>query len=190
MSAPAKLPPPTDLPSLPDNERANLLDLLFEPSPALHSIFLPITGFQKFFTYKDLVAAIGTKLLSLAESSKPEELKQLENVLSSHPRLGEKKVDSAMSRMEQAAMLKASGGGEEEEAKIKEAETLKELNVEYEKTFPGLRYVVFVNGRPRTVIFENMRTRIARGDIVEERREAVQVCLCGNIRALFLLITW
>lgn len=98
-------------------------------------------------------------------------------MLSSHPRLGEKKVDSAMSRMEQAAMLKASGGNVEDEAKIKEAETLKELNRKYEEAFPGLRYVVFVNGRPRTVIFENMKSRIARGDIVEERREAIKVYL-------------
>jgi 2-oxo-4-hydroxy-4-carboxy--5-ureidoimidazoline (OHCU) decarboxylase len=176
-----KLPPAPELSSLPDSTRATILDLLFEPSPTLHNIFLPLTSFQKFFSYDDLVAAIGVKLLSLAESSNSEDLKQLEDVLSSHPRLGEKKVDSAMSRMEQAAMLKASGsGGEEDEAKVKEAETLKQLNREYEEAFPGLRYVVFVNGRPRTVIFENMRERIKRGDIGEERREAIKVCLLWN----------
>jgi len=72
-------------------------------------------------------------------------------------------------------MLKASGpGGEEDEAKAKEAETLRQLNREYEEKFPGLRYVVFVNGRPRTVIFENMRERIERGDIGEERREGIK----------------
>jgi hypothetical protein len=33
---------------------------------------------------------------------------------------------------------------------------------------------VFVNGRPRPAIIENMRTRIDRGDIKAERLEAIQ----------------
>jgi 2-oxo-4-hydroxy-4-carboxy--5-ureidoimidazoline (OHCU) decarboxylase len=33
---------------------------------------------------------------------------------------------------------------------------------------------VFVNGRPRPVIFEDMRRRIARGDIQEEKKEAIK----------------
>jgi len=48
------------------------------------------------------------------------------------------------------------------------------LNEEYEGKFPGLRYVVFVNGRPRSEIMENMRSRIDRGDIKAERQEAIQ----------------
>jgi hypothetical protein len=79
---------------------------------------------------------------------------------------------------------------------------LRKLNAEYEEKFPGLRYVyvspsslplsslsflprqkellttvcsVFVNGRTRPVVMENMRSRIARGDVEEERREAIQV---------------
>ncbi|KAE9980564.1 hypothetical protein Vi05172_g6565 [Venturia inaequalis] len=184
MSAHPNLPPATELPSLSNPDRAKILDLLFEPSPALHSIFLPLTASQSFSTYDHLIAAIGENLLSLADSSKTEHLKELDNVLSSHPRLGEKKVDSAMSRMEQAAMLKASGGAGEDEAKVREAETLSALNKEYEVAFPGLRYVVFVNGRPRTVIFEDMKRRIARGDIGEERREAIKaMCDIASDRA-------
>jgi len=34
---------------------------------------------------------------------------------------------------------------------------------------------VFVNGRSRPVIMEDMRARIERGDIDAERREAIQV---------------
>ncbi len=34
---------------------------------------------------------------------------------------------------------------------------------------------VFVNGRPRPVIFEDMRKRISRGDIAAERKEAIKV---------------
>lgn len=35
---------------------------------------------------------------------------------------------------------------------------------------------VFVNGRERPVVMQNMRERIARGDIEAEREEAIQVC--------------
>jgi len=35
---------------------------------------------------------------------------------------------------------------------------------------------VFVNGRPRPVIFEDMQSRIRRGAITLERREAIKVC--------------
>lgn len=34
---------------------------------------------------------------------------------------------------------------------------------------------VFVNGRPRPTIMDDMRRRIHRGDIDAERREAIQV---------------
>ena len=36
------------------------------------------------------------------------------------------------------------------------------------------RTSVFVNGRPRPVIMENMRSRIDRADIKAERQEAIQ----------------
>jgi hypothetical protein len=41
---------------------------------------------------------------------------------------------------------------------------------------------VFVNGRPRPAIMEDMRRRIARGDIKQERAEAIKV----NLHA----VTW
>lgn len=49
------------------------------------------------------------------------------------------------------------------------------LNEEYEKKFPGLRFVVFVNGRGRGEIMEIMRERIARGSWEGERDGAVEV---------------
>ena len=43
---------------------------------------------------------------------------------------------------------------------------------------------VFVNGRPRPTIMENMRTRIDRGDIKAERQEAIQaMCDIASDRA-------
>lgn len=47
---------------------------------------------------------------------------------------------------------------------------------------------VFVNGRSRPVVFEDMRKRIARGDINEERREAIKaMCDIASDRAKKLL---
>ena len=40
---------------------------------------------------------------------------------------------------------------------------------------------VFVNGRPRPAIMENMRKRIDRGDVGAERQEAIQA-MCDIAR--------
>lgn len=69
-------------------------------------------------------------------------------------------MESEQSRREQAGL----GEGEGE---------LEALNRLYEERFGGLRYVVFVNARPRSEILDDMRARIARGDIHLERREAI-----------------
>lgn len=42
---------------------------------------------------------------------------------------------------------------------------------------PGMRYVVFVNGRSLPVMMENMRQRISRGDIETEKTEAINVLI-------------
>lgn len=85
-------------------------------------------------------------------------------VYSAHPRLGAKKVESAQSQAEQAQLQ-----GSDEETK-----QLLRLNEEYEAKYPGLRYVVFVNGRSRAVIMEDMRERIANSDVVAERSAAIR----------------
>ncbi|KAH7067314.1 Oxo-4-hydroxy-4-carboxy-5-ureidoimidazoline decarboxylase [Paraphoma chrysanthemicola] len=157
----SSLPPTSALPHSPDSTLTTVLDLLFEPSPPLHTLTLPILRSTTFPSYDVLITAVNAQLTALATSDND----TLSQILCSHPRLGEKKVDSEQSRKEQAQL---QGGGEEEGAK------LKSLNEEYERVFPGLRYVVFVNGRPRPVIMENMRARIDRGDIVAERQEAIQ----------------
>jgi 2-oxo-4-hydroxy-4-carboxy--5-ureidoimidazoline (OHCU) decarboxylase len=153
------------LSSLSIERRAGVLDLLFEPSPPLHSLCLPLTEQRQFSAYQDLIDAVGTQLTSLSKSESSADRALLDKILGSHPRLGAKKVDSAQSQAEQAQL---QGGAEE-------AEMLRSLNEEYEQTFPGLRYVVFVNGRSRSVVMDNMRARIARGDAEAERHEAIQV---------------
>jgi 2-oxo-4-hydroxy-4-carboxy--5-ureidoimidazoline (OHCU) decarboxylase len=128
----------TSLPSidalsrLPDSDLTAVLDLLFEPSPPLHSLSLPLLKETSFPSYDALVDAVYTQLTSLAGSDASEDVDKLSEILCSHPRLGEKKVDSEQSRAEQAQLQKGGEG---------EKEKLVSLNAEYEEKFPGLRYV-------------------------------------------------
>jgi 2-oxo-4-hydroxy-4-carboxy--5-ureidoimidazoline (OHCU) decarboxylase len=126
------LPPISSLPHSDDSTLITVLDLLFEPSPTLHALTLPVLRSATFPSYDTLVVAINAQLTALANSKSPEDAEKLSDILCSHPRLGEKKVDSEQSRKEQAQLQE---GGEEEKGK------LEELNGEYEEKFPGLRYV-------------------------------------------------
>ncbi|KAK6217980.1 hypothetical protein LQW54_003038 [Pestalotiopsis sp. IQ-011] len=179
------LPPISELPSASIKTQIQAIDLLFEPSTELHTLALPVLKSKRGPTdpgasadqappagsglaldsYPSLIQHIGALLHQLARSDEPSARQKLHGILGSHPRLGAKKVDSAQSQAEQASLN--SGAAEE-------AEKLKALNDEYEARFPGLRYVVFVNGRSRPVVMENMRERIDRGDFKEEELEAVR----------------
>jgi 2-oxo-4-hydroxy-4-carboxy--5-ureidoimidazoline (OHCU) decarboxylase len=67
---------------------------------------------------------------------------------------------------------------------------LGELNAEYEARFPGLRYVVWVNGRGREEVMADMRRRIERGDLREEEREGIRVGFCLFFLPFFCLFGW
>lgn len=161
-----QLPGIDELPSLTTVERASVLDLLFEPSPQLHTLTVELLKTQSFSSYNDLIAAVGVQLTELAESTSSSDTKWLESILESHPRLGAKKVESAQSQAEQANLQKGNEA---------EVEQLQKLNEEYEAAYPGLRYVVFVNGRERPAIMEDMKHRIGQGDIRSERLAAIKV---------------
>ncbi|KIL96026.1 hypothetical protein FAVG1_00765 [Fusarium avenaceum] len=163
---------PQELRVADEAEQIKTLDLLFEPSPAIHSTLIPIVRDSEYASYSELIEACKDRLFSLASSSSSSSPdKTLLSILGSHPRLGAKKVESAQSVAEQANL---QGQGEE----------LAKLNNEYEERFPGLRYVVFVNGRGRPEIMENMKSRISRGDFSKEVDEALQaMCDIANDRA-------
>lgn len=163
------LPDVTTLASLPEPTLISVLDLLFEPSEDLHTLAIPTLRSITFATYPELIDTLRDQLLAIAQSvhSDPAARKPLLSILGSHPRLGASKIDSAQSAAEQAQLLQTGAEAE--------AEKLAALNREYEARFPGLRYVVFVNGRPREVIMEDMRRRIDRGDFAAEEKEAIHV---------------
>ncbi|CAK9133748.1 unnamed protein product [Ilex paraguariensis] len=158
------LPPVRGLRSRPDPAQTAVLDLLFEPSSTIHSTLLPVLQAAEYSSYPELIDACHGRLRSLASSRSASDSAPptLLSVLGSHPRLGEKKVDSAQSVAEQANLR---GEGQE----------LAALNREYEIRFPGLRYVVFVNGRARPEIMRDMRARIERNEFATEVDAALQV---------------
>lgn len=148
-----RLPPVETLRELEERKIEEVLDLLFEPSKSFHSLLIPeIKKSTSLNSYSDLVSLAKRCLDSL-----PKDSSILLSILSSHPRLGAKKVDSAQSQNEQKSL-----GNEIERRE------LEKLNEEYETQFPGLRYVVFVNGRSREVIMRDMRGRIERSTREEE----------------------
>lgn len=125
------LPPITLLPHSPNTTLTHILDLLFQPSPPLHTLSLPVLRTATFPSYSVLISAVNAQLVALATSDMPEDVATLSEILCAHPRLGEKKVDSEQSRRQQAQLQ----GGEEE------VRLFKEVNDEYERVFPGMRYV-------------------------------------------------
>ncbi len=126
-----QLPPIAGVPALSTVERAAVLDALFEPCRALHTLSLDLLHTETFTSYNDLIASVGVQLTDLSESPSTSDTEWLDKILGAHPRLGEK-VESAQSQAEQA-QLNTRGEGE--------ATKLRDLNAEYEKTFPGLKYV-------------------------------------------------
>lgn len=159
------LPLPQSLPSLSDPERVEVLNHLFEPCPTLSQILLPRVFTQPYASYRAFIDVSRSTLLNYLKEQEAQGTvsPEIAKIVSAHPRLGPSKDKlSSHSTSEQRSLL-----GTEEEAK-----KLAEWNKLYEATFPGLRYVVFVNGRSREEIMENMKSRIERGDIKLEREEA------------------
>ncbi|KAL4890249.1 Oxo-4-hydroxy-4-carboxy-5-ureidoimidazoline decarboxylase [Aspergillus ambiguus] len=175
------LPPPSALPSLSRERQCQVLDTLFEPSPELHRMMIPLLNDQTFTSYPSLIDAVRARMAALSSPNSPQDRAVLVDMLGSHPRLGRPKVASQpeqlseLSRKEQAQL---NQGAEEL------GEKLRLLNVEYEEKFPGLRFVTFVNGRSREVIMVEMRQRMDRGDYEREVQESIQaMCDIAKDRA-------
>jgi hypothetical protein len=146
------LPPISAVPSLDTEERAAILDLLFEPCTQLHTLSVSTLREKTFQSYDELAAAVGEQLTTLFESELNSDQEWLDVILNAHPRLGEKKVESELSRQEQAAMRRdavedttttaaAAAAAAAEEEEEEEAEQLRRLNAQYENVFEALRYV-------------------------------------------------
>lgn len=136
----ADLPSLSTIPSLPRETQLQVLDTLFEPSPELHRLMIPVLAnqHQPFSSYTALIDAVGGRMSALSDPNSPTDRNALFSILGSHPRLGRAPANpepehlSELSKKEQAQL---NTGAEEQ------AEKLHALNAEYERKFPGLRFV-------------------------------------------------
>lgn len=159
------LPLANILSGLSNEQKSDVLAHLFEPCSTLAELLIENVMYKSFSNYREFIETCRAFLIQFLreEEKKPQVLPKIAKIIAAHPRLGPSKDKlSSHSSKEQ----KSLAGSEEEALK------LKELNDIYERTFPGLRYVVFVAGRSRETIMNNMTDRIERRDISKEREEA------------------
>lgn len=166
------LPSISDLKKCSSSELSVVIAHLFEPTSFLTNLIYTnlispsSSSSPSFSTYPEFIECVRKLLLDLPIPSSSSSLDPgIANVIGAHPRLGAKKVDSAQSQKEQSSLQRSP----------KDLEKIRLLNSIYERTFPGLRYVVFVNARPLDVIADNMIVRIERNDFQLECKDAFNV---------------
>jgi 2-oxo-4-hydroxy-4-carboxy--5-ureidoimidazoline (OHCU) decarboxylase len=136
---------------------AQAFSTLFEPTPALFEFLVPsvmstIThpSGGHHIPHRTYNALIDIAISILEGWSHSQQASFLEG----HPRIGEIKGLSALSASEQAAQATPP----------EVLARLLVLNEEYERRYPGLRYITFVNGRSRKMIMVEMEEKLGIGD--------------------------
>ncbi|KAF9462905.1 Oxo-4-hydroxy-4-carboxy-5-ureidoimidazoline decarboxylase [Collybia nuda] len=142
-----KLPPLSGIfgvPSHKDSALGKALAILFEPSPTLISRLEPQLALlqQSPSSYSELIDTALATITGWDTSAQSD-------FIAGHPRIGESKNLSNLSAKEQ------SGTGISPTPPEVLAR-LAHLNACYEAKYPGLRYITFVNGRPRHAIAEEL----------------------------------
>lgn len=167
-----QLPSIEEFRKLSPEEQKEVIDHLFEPCDSLNWFIQSFVIHQRFETYTQFINLVRSELEILvnrngffAVRNGYEANNLINDIISAHPRLGAQPKATTQLSQHSAEEQKKLGG----EAMQKK---LAELNERYELTFPGLRYVVFVNGRSRDEIIVNMEERIKRNDIELEKKEA------------------
>ncbi|GFZ48131.1 hypothetical protein JCM24511_05879 [Saitozyma sp. JCM 24511] len=120
----------------------HLLSTLFEPSPPLHSLLVPSVLLR--LTATTTPPPSYSALIDLcAEVASGWTYPQKAEFLSGHPMIGEQKAVSKLSGKEQ-------GAGPVTPKVV--LDRLAHLNQVYCAIYPGLRFITFVAGRPRSAI--------------------------------------
>ncbi|ODV86424.1 hypothetical protein CANARDRAFT_27636 [[Candida] arabinofermentans NRRL YB-2248] len=172
------LPPPETLHTSSQLTQTNILNSLFEPCPTLTSYLIPklFNNISKpYKSYNELIEKSHDLLTELRQDPTTPK-STIESIVSAHPRLGPQKPSSTTTTTTTTTITELSDHSSSEQAQLKgtpeQAEQLLKLNELYELTFPGLRFVVFVNGRSRESIMIDMKDRINRNDYKLEIKEA------------------
>ena len=127
---------------------ARALALLFEPSPIIYSTLVPavvahIQSAPPILSYPALINVTVAAVLAWPTT-------QQASFIAGHPRIGEVSGLSALSAREQAARAMPPAV----------LARLAHLNACYERMYPGLVYITFVNGRSRAEIKDEMEDKL------------------------------
>lgn len=159
-------------------EQTKVIDDLFEPSYSILRFTLRDGMFMQNAklhakNYAEFIELIRSRLLNICNNTEQigpssRDVDHLADIVGAHPRLGESaKKLSASSKKEQQKLQNNNDP-------IEIREMIAKLNNAYEKKYPGLRFVVFVNGRSRPQIIRDMQRRIESGNSwFEEARIAI-----------------
>ncbi|EGG03697.1 uncharacterized protein MELLADRAFT_37958, partial [Melampsora larici-populina 98AG31] len=161
-------------------ESRKALSLLFEVSESIDRCLIPLL--QKIespcHTYEDLI------LVCQQIVEEEFDLEDRVSFLGSHPRIGEVKGLSKISANEQQ-------NHKPTDPKNCFDVALQRLNRVYEASYPGLRYVTFVNGRSREEIMHEMQHKLY-GDgglqdtlMIHERDDAWHIEVARGIKDVF-----
>lgn len=147
MPALATLQEIQNSPSNPSSPLAEGLSLLFEHSLIVTELLEPQLS-QALKALPPLAEYVELVDVALSEITKWHIQSQAQ-FIAGHPRIGENENLSALSAKEQGAKAVTP-------TRPEVLERLAHLNACYEATYPGLRYITFVNGRSRAAIAEEM----------------------------------
>ena len=159
MTSQPILPPVSEIYASGDITRsgplARAFATLFEPSSALFEFLVPSVTAIIANTASHAPRRTYHTIIDIAISELDEwPCGQQADFVGGHPRIGEIKGLSALSASEQAAHATPP----------EVLARLSELNEEYERRYPGLRYITFVNGRSRKMIMEEMEEKLGIDD--------------------------
>lgn len=144
-----------------NDDLSHNLSLLFEPSPVLINVLVPqLTGILSNQPVPVSYASLIDLALKQMSTWQPNLRAQF---VAGHPRIGAVKIASGLSAKEQGAATSPET-----------TELLANLNLEYERRFPGLTYITFVNGRSREEIALEIQERMKglEKDVAEENSAA------------------
>lgn len=161
-TAPSALPPASSIPSLSVVQIGTILAQLFHHSEQLNSRCISLLKYNAFADYQQVISAVLMQLESLLQSPDPADLDALDEILRSHPRMGEGPPQAG-----EASSAQSSGGVLQQQ--------LLNMAKEYEACFNGLRFIGSVEGKSRQVLIDEMWERMKRGRLEQERQDAVKV---------------
>ncbi|KAG0332016.1 hypothetical protein BG004_001422 [Podila humilis] len=173
-------PAPPSLPSIDTlnspattvQEFSEAVTLLFEPAPPI------VKHLHAKRPYTSYSALIDETSSFLQKSNNNLTLEEQLDVINAHPRIGAAKANlSALSLIEQGysaedAQKQVDATSTPSQDDEITQQTLKRLNEEYEAKY-GFKFVVFVNGRPRSVIIPVMEDRIRNSTKEQEMETAM-----------------